>query len=1209
MNVLAEIRKAQAETNPHLEVRNSRRTGMFQAVTPRTDTAPPLRDVSVFGACSGFWTSRVGFLRHVASTAFGLVVGLSAFCVVAFVYETPTEFQASGDFDGDGRADVLLVDKATGGYRIGYQLTPGIVTWAATRAAGIQNVSGLGVGRLTATNCDAFICTAPEANRLNLIDARGPDSAVLPVPVYVGAIGPNTVGVIDIGGKGNTAFDDLFVGTVWDSLTSTRCTLVRNTNGVGFGILLDVAAASRIERANRVSLKAGTTNRLGVIFRAATDTFRAYELGSGSIVQTFAQELLAGSEYVIERFNPTNLLSQFISYRAGTRQLVVRQVIEDGSGGFSLGPAVVHVFGQRIQNVYVIPGGSRPRLLVVYAGGYSAEVFDFDGLRQFVSVQQFTADSSLSFTGVGVLGNGHFQLLSGDPGTGVSTRFKTWTYNGATYTAGQAGELPYLGRLSAPGNVLLFRYEPFVTNNPHLLRVLNAGDWTSQFRYTGSPPVVTVTAERYAGATNGLRNPAVTALGPNPPLANFGLVNQYTNIVSVFSLRTPVGDEVSEVKIAPDPGQYNNAIQMTLTTTDPTHLAYYRFGTGPWQLYSSPVNLFTNVTVQFYAKPPAGYAKSPIQTVTYTFADPPSTLDSDNDGVPDFVELGKGLDPNGGPDSDGDGYSDLEELIRMTDPLVPDSAPTNAPRLEFKTAFDRAVTPRPYDGPANNTTYAATGSVMRAYAVQGSLLSAGAVTNLGISGVTNPACLLTNMIVDPQDRLLVEATELHFDILTANTDKRLGRELVGLLPAPRFAPVQVPYSFGGGNLASEANAWIAAASNVWAGLGREISKGDLTVRDTLTAVLVERKLGQILVSRGQPWGTNFTLFPFRVSDAARTNVTRSLLLWLEKETTNGLPGWRMQTIYNTISNLVETSTDSNILNLRAVAVEIYDICSTYNNTNPATFVPPLDELRYFLTHCTYDSNYLARSVLSNIFARACAGADAVLAAVPPRPVTNVVVVATASVPGQPADGFQIYGGTTSVLLYKDDGSQYDLPDSFGVVPGSLLQVRGYADLTNPLGALALEVITVSLTAIPVASDSDGDGNLLVDTWEKLFFGSGTDPFGDLDGDGYQNVQEMFEGSDPRDPFGVPVVTRVRFDLPHVELIRDGEQIRLRFNWPTPYIGHFLFGVKGSPALGTPFAVVPAIGPVGVPLSQDTYDLLVPVPESPTYFYLIYIALR
>jgi hypothetical protein len=38
-----------------------------------------------------------------------------------FVYETPTEFLTSGDFNGDGIPDVLVLDKATGNARVGYQ--------------------------------------------------------------------------------------------------------------------------------------------------------------------------------------------------------------------------------------------------------------------------------------------------------------------------------------------------------------------------------------------------------------------------------------------------------------------------------------------------------------------------------------------------------------------------------------------------------------------------------------------------------------------------------------------------------------------------------------------------------------------------------------------------------------------------------------------------------------------------------------------------------------------------------------------------------------------------------------------------------------------------------------------------------------------------------------------------------------------------------
>lgn len=1140
-----------------------------------------------------------------------LAVGLALLPITArgFVYESATEFHADGDFDGDGRNDVVIVGKASGGYRIGYQLSPGVYTWSATRASGVQDVSGLAVGRLTATTRDGLAFTAPAANRVNLLDASSPLNAGLPVSVFIPSLGPNLVAALDIGGAGNTAFHDLFVGSRWNGASAYRYSSVRNTNGSSFSILDDAGVASLMERANRVNLKTGTVDRVGLISRAGLDTFRAYDLSTGTAVQTLAQALMAGSEFVLGRFDPGNALSQFLFYWPGANQLERRQVQEPVPGTFNLAAGTVFNLSQPILRVQVLTGAANLRLLVLYGAGESADVFNFDGVNAPVWLQSFAAEPGQSFTGAGVLDGGHFLLYSGAAGAGVSTRFQTWNFNGVNFTAGAAGELSFQSGLSAAGNVLLFRFEPFVTNSPGLVRVLNAGDWTSGFVYTGGPPVVTVTAERYGGATEGLRNPSVAALGLNPPLANFGLVNQYSNAISVFSFQPPVGDEVSEVKIAPNPGHYQAAIELSLTAADPTHLVFYRLGAGAWQSYSAPVTVFSNVTVQYYAKPPAGDLKSPIRSATYTFSQPPSSLDSDDDGVPDFVELGKGLDPNGGGDSDEDGYTDLEELLRGTNPLSAASVPTNAPRLELNTVFDRAVTPRPVDGPNLLTTYAATGTALRVFAPQGSLLAASlVVSNVALGGVTNPAAHLTNIVVQPQDRLLVEATELHYDILTSHPDKRIGRELVGLLAAPRFAPVQIPYTFSGGNLATEANAWIQAASNVFAGLTREIRKGDLTVRDTLTAALVERKIGQILATRGIPWGTNITLFPFRPSDAGRSNVSQSLLLSLEKETTNGLPAFRLQTIYQTLSNLVETSGFAPVANLRAVANELYTICSTHNNTNPASFTPPLDQLRRFLDLCDYDSNYLAHATLMDVFGSACGGGSLLLNLIPSRPVTNVAVVATASVPGSPADGFALLAGGWPVELFKDDGTPYDLPDSFGVLPGSLLQVRGFTDVSNSPASLVLEVVSLSLSSIPVASDSDLNGNLLVDTWEKLFFGDSQNPFDDWDGDGYCNLQEMFESSDPNDPLGIPAVPIAALGPPYMELIPDGTQIRLRFHWPATYINRVVFGVKSAPDLGTPFTSLPASGPVAVFGSPNTYDLIVSTPLSPSHFYFLSLSL-
>ncbi|HYG33853.1 MAG TPA: hypothetical protein VEC99_03660, partial [Clostridia bacterium] len=65
-----------------------------------------------------------------------------------FVYESPRELFGSGDFDGDGRQDIVIVDKETGKYRLGYQTTPGALSWVDNRPSGIKGVTGFTLGGL-----------------------------------------------------------------------------------------------------------------------------------------------------------------------------------------------------------------------------------------------------------------------------------------------------------------------------------------------------------------------------------------------------------------------------------------------------------------------------------------------------------------------------------------------------------------------------------------------------------------------------------------------------------------------------------------------------------------------------------------------------------------------------------------------------------------------------------------------------------------------------------------------------------------------------------------------------------------------------------------------------------------------------------------------------------------------------------------------------
>src|SRR6266487_3208348 len=103
-----------------------------------------------------------------------LAAGLGTISARAFVYETPDELQGDGDFDGDGRGDLIILDKATGNYRIAYQTAPGVYSWVSARASGIPNATGLGLGRLNSLAFDSLAITGPEANRVNVLDANSP---------------------------------------------------------------------------------------------------------------------------------------------------------------------------------------------------------------------------------------------------------------------------------------------------------------------------------------------------------------------------------------------------------------------------------------------------------------------------------------------------------------------------------------------------------------------------------------------------------------------------------------------------------------------------------------------------------------------------------------------------------------------------------------------------------------------------------------------------------------------------------------------------------------------------------------------------------------------------------------------------------------------------------------------------------------------------
>ncbi len=109
--------------------------------------------------------------------------------LASFVYETDTEFISSGDFNGDGLLDVLVLDKATGNARVGCQNNLGAINWSATLATGVAQVTGGTAGRFLNGARDALAITASVLNRVYLFDLSNSNSAAPPVVVTPGGLG------------------------------------------------------------------------------------------------------------------------------------------------------------------------------------------------------------------------------------------------------------------------------------------------------------------------------------------------------------------------------------------------------------------------------------------------------------------------------------------------------------------------------------------------------------------------------------------------------------------------------------------------------------------------------------------------------------------------------------------------------------------------------------------------------------------------------------------------------------------------------------------------------------------------------------------------------------------------------------------------------------------------------------------------------------
>lgn len=760
-------------------------------------------------------------------------------CSTAFARETAV----SADFNSDTYPDILIADRENGQMRIALGSAGGSFTVSAPRAV-LPEISGLAVGHLfSATNNDALVMH-PRYGRAVGVRLSGPNM-FSSVAFDTAGIGPDKALLLRVGSGAPAGFDDAVVSTSLNGAPSDSKVETRRNTG---GSLVNLAAAGTVASyeevlrmfplsVDRTPSKVLAGMVVGSPYGSAS--LQLHDVSDGAInVSSPDISLNVGAQdsFVSGFFGPSLdwrlivLTSGYLKgYKLNASPLGVVNGTANAAPHYS--PQYMVFPSRTVASLAVVRGtGSAPdRLLVCFAGGTpAAGLYDYTPGGFPVLVKELSPKNAAAFVGGVPLANGEFVMFEGPSADSSSSSMARYDRDGA-FLGSTA--IPASSNLGSRGNVLFFKGAPLVDPGARLVGTANAGDWSSGVA-SGSPlpSPLNVTRELFLGSSAGLGSPSSTSAGAPPTGATHALGSQFAADISYFNFSPAAAAIADTVTASPAGGSFDSAVEVELSSAEnarlaaaglaPTQTIYSRFDTtyetGVWQVYSpgTPLILLQSGVLAFYSES-AGGERSPVGSAAFNFDSGSNAMDSDGDGVPDYVEQAKNIDPRSGGDADGDGDSDLAEIAAGTDPS--DSTDTIARAADGtrlgaldQSAFDLAVAVVGRDGsstPAANRA-ADTNVTVSVQSPGGALLGSAPTFVLGGSATATVSRLATDASMPyicartPQNFRLTGATNTNCPVP--------GRELASLVAVPKSTTVLPEAYFWGGSISAAASNWISA---------------------------------------------------------------------------------------------------------------------------------------------------------------------------------------------------------------------------------------------------------------------------------------------------------------------------------------------------------------------------------------------------------------
>jgi formylglycine-generating enzyme required for sulfatase activity len=386
----------------------------------------------------------------------------------SFSYESPYEFFGSGDFDGDGRQDIVIVDKESGKYRLGYQTAEGALLWVDCRPSGVKGIAGFSTGSLFQKNHDALALASSTDNQIVLVDASSTSATGKPLPIpFTAALGPNTILAVDAGSFPRNGLLDLYVGSIYNSPDPNLLTILRN-DGAEYPKLGEATLTGPAMHANRVALKDGLPGAACyVVTDDKGDSFHAEMLNSGKPVALAELTGPARPEYACGNFRGSPL-REFLFYKPGQTSLTVRPV-EETAGQLAFGKESTFDLGQSVRRVVTLFGSSDQKLLVIFGEGETAGIFKFDGVKAPAQVLKISATNEL-FTCAASLPDG-FVVFTQPANGKFSNKYRVYKTSGDSYASGSFGGLPSLAdndNITIPDIAARIAANPMVTQESEM---------------------------------------------------------------------------------------------------------------------------------------------------------------------------------------------------------------------------------------------------------------------------------------------------------------------------------------------------------------------------------------------------------------------------------------------------------------------------------------------------------------------------------------------------------------------------------------------------------------------------------------------------------------------------------------------------------------------------------------------------------------------